>query len=197
MRMADLVKAEKLINDYIRLWEKQGLRSGENIIESNDFGFENLQLIRNGFQFETLNHDELSRMPALLQRELRGQINHDHKFFWAYCAQITNFLVEVKLFNDHEWKSSLSNLIHLVLAQRRIWNTGKIHDAESFFEQNKTYDTIMNKCVNSHLRVVESNKWQISAPMAFAILEGLLKRKKEGLFRPLFFYSPAKHYSVE
>lgn len=181
MRMADLVKAEKLVNDYIGLWEKQGLRSGANIVECNDFGFEHLQLIRNGFQFETLNYDELSRMPALLQRELRGQINYDHKFFWAYCAQITYNLREVKLFSDHEWQSYLSNLVHLLLAGRRRWNMnkGRIHDAESFFEQSKTYEAMMNKCVNSHLLEVESNKWQTSAPMAFALLEGLLRRKNK------------------
>ena len=71
MRMADLAKAEQLVNEYIGLWEKQGLRSGTNIVECNDFGFEHLQLIRNGFQFETLNHDEFSRMTALLERELK------------------------------------------------------------------------------------------------------------------------------
>lgn len=175
--MVDFIKAEKLINEYVKCWEKQGLRSPNNIVEDCDFGAENLQLGRNGFLFEYFSYDELSRLPALLIRELKGQINHDHKYFWAYIVFLTYNLRKVKLFDDHDWQLSFSNLVHLVLSKKREIDRTKIKDVRTFMIETETQQIRLAMCVNYHSLETLSNKWEISAPLAFSVLEGLLRRK--------------------
>lgn len=177
-RMVDLAKAEKLISEYVKYWEKQGLHSINDIVEDCDFGAEYLQLVRNGFLFEYFSHDELSRLPALLTRELKAQINYDHKYFWAYFVFLT-YSLRVKLFYDHDWQSSFANLVNLVLSNTRGVNRTRIKDRESFMRETTIQRMLLARCVNSHLLETKSNKWGISAPLAFSVLEGLLKRKNQ------------------
>lgn len=88
-RLVDMLRVEQLINDYVDCWiPTRPTYSGE--WEDNDFGCEHLQIFRNGFNVEDFNHDELSQLASLLTRELRGQINRDHKFFLGMVCFFNN-----------------------------------------------------------------------------------------------------------
>ena len=168
--MVDVAKAEQLVNDYIQCWRKYR-PNFSGIYEDNDFGCEKLQLIRNGFLLEDFNHDEISKLASLLTRELRGQINWDHKFFWSYCGFLTFHLREVDLFKDVNWQNAFASLVNLVLAGRKgnLWRGGQFANANS----------LVTKFINSHLLETELSKWQISGPSALSVLEGLLRRKNK------------------
>jgi hypothetical protein len=168
--LVDLTKAEQLVDHYIQCWRKHR-PNFSGIYEDNDFGCEKLQLIRNGFLLEDFNHDEISKLASLLTRELRGQINWDHKFFWSYCGFLTFHLREIDLFKDTNWQHAFASLVSLVLSGRKwdMWREGQFSDT----------DSLVTKFINSHLLEAELNKWQISGPLAFSVLEGLLRRKNK------------------
>jgi hypothetical protein len=168
--LADIEKAEQLINAYVDCWRKQR-PTFSGIFEDNDFGCEKLQLIQNEFSFEELTHNEISKLASLLTRELRGQINWDHKFFWSYCGFLTFNLRGIDLFNDHNWQHAFVNLVNLVLSGRKwsLWRGGQF---------TNTY-SLANKLINAHLLETESSKWQISGPLTFSVLEGLMRRKNK------------------
>jgi hypothetical protein len=168
--LVDIAKAEQLVNDYIQCWRKHR-PNYSGIYEDNDFGCENLQLIRNGFFLEDFDHDEISKLASLLTRELRGQINWDHKFFWSYCGFLTFHLREIDLFKDSNWQHAFASLVNLVLSGRK-WNMWR---GDKFANTN----SLVAKFINSHLLETESSKWQISGPLAFSVLEGLLRRKNK------------------
>jgi hypothetical protein len=88
--MVNIAQVEKLVDDYVSCWLPQR-PNYSGTYEDNNFGCEHLQIFRNGFTLESFNHDELSKLATLLTRELRGQINRDHKFFWAWCGFLTRF----------------------------------------------------------------------------------------------------------
>jgi hypothetical protein len=168
--LVDVAKAEQLVNDYIQCWRKHR-PNFRGIYEDNDFGCEKLQLIRNGFFLEDFDHDEISKLASLLTRELRGQINWDHKFFWSYCGFLTFYLREVDLFKDTNWQHAFASLVNLVLSGRKwnMWQGGQFANT----------DSLVAKFINSHLLETELSKWQISGPSAFSVLEGLLRRKNK------------------
>lgn len=168
--MVDMLSIEKLVREYVDCWISQRpIYAG--LYEDNDFGCEHLQIFRNKFNLEDFNHDELSQLATLLTRELRGQINWDHKFFWAWCAFLTiHFESNVSLFSDRDWQAIFKDLINLILASRRRFPVGPIYS--KFLNQTLRY-------VNTHLLETESNKWQIAGPLTFSALEGLLRRKNK------------------
>lgn len=168
--MVDIAKAKQLVNDYIQCWKKHRPNFG-GIYEDNDFGCENLQLIQNGFSFEDFNHYEISMLSSLLTRELRGQINWDHKFFWSYCGFLTFHLHEIDLFKDYDWQHAFACLVNLVLSgrKRNMWRREQFTDTNS----------LVTKFINAHLLETESSKWLISGPSAFSVLEGLIRRKNK------------------
>lgn len=163
-----MLRVEQLVNDYVKCWIPQRpTYSGE--WEDNEFGCEHLQIIRNGFNLEDFNHDELSKLATLLTRELRGQINWDHKFFWAWCASlIIYFEKSVSLFSDRDWSGSFKDLTNLVLSAQRRFPAGPA---------GLTYMIQALRYVNSHLLETSMNKYQIAGPLTFSVLEGLLRRK--------------------
>ena len=168
--LVDIAKAEQLVNEYIKCWKKHR-PNFSGIYEDNDFGCEKLQLIRNGFSFEDFNHDEISKLSSLLTRELRGQINWDHKFFWSYCSFLTFHLREVDLFKDSDWQHAFASLVNLALFGRK-WN---------MFRGGQFANTtsVVTKFINEHLLQTELSKWQISGPLSFSVLEGLMRRKNK------------------
>jgi hypothetical protein len=178
--MANWGKAEELVSNYIVFWQKQRGTS-KGIWEDNDFGSENLQLLSNDFNFHDFNHDELIKSSVLLTRELQAQINRDHKFYWAYAAFLTHHLRTITLFKDLEWQTAFEGLVNLILAksrpQEQIAPPKKV---EEFFKQNETQEaarSVLAPFVNSHFINILKAKWEVSAPLTFAILEGLLRRK--------------------
>lgn len=181
-----MLRLEQLVNDYVKCWIPQRqIFSG--IFEDNEFGCENLQIIRNGFNLEDFNHDELCQLATLLTRELRGQINWDHKFLWAWCAFLTiHFEKNVSLFSDKDCQSSFKDLVNLVLSARRRFPAGSAY---------LTYLAQALRFVNDHLLETALNKWQIAGPLTFSVLEGLLRRKnkdyvnKDGLVKRRFSIS--------
>lgn len=164
----DMLRIEKFVKDYVDCWKRQR-PTYSGLYEDNDFGCEHLQIFRNKFALENFNHDELSQLATLLTRELRGQINQDHKFFWSWCAFLTSyFQSNVTLFSDRDWGASFKDLINLILASRRHFPVGPV------------YSKLLNQAmryVNTHLLETELNKWQIAGPLTFSVLEGLLRRK--------------------
>jgi hypothetical protein len=166
--MAQMLRVEQLVNDYIKCWiPNRPAYSG--LFESNDFGCEYLQIFRNGFTLFDFNHDELSQLASLLTRELRGQINNDHYLFWGWCGFLTTYFEkDVSLFGDRDWHGGYTDLLNLILSKRRRSPAGPAFINWSI--QALQY-------VNSHLLETESNKWNVSGPLAFSILEGLLRRK--------------------
>lgn len=144
-----MLRLEQLVNDYVKCWIPQRqIFSG--IFEDNEFGCENLQIIRNGFNLEDFNHDELCQLATLLTRELRGQINWDHKFLWAWCAFLTiHFEKNVSLFSDKDCQSSFKDLVNLVLSARRRFPAGSAY---------LTYLAQALRFVNEHLLETALNK---------------------------------------
>lgn len=167
--MVDMVKAESLIDEYVKRWKRPAFRG---IFEDNNFGFEGLQLVRNGFSFVDFTYDELSKLAVLLTRELRGQINWDHKFFWSYCAFLTFHLRhQVDLFKDHDWQSAFADLINLVLSRRKVDRWREIGHTNAY--------SVATQYVNTHLLEITSSKWGISGPLSCSVLEGLMRRKNK------------------
>jgi hypothetical protein len=167
--MVDMVKAESLIDEYVKRWNRPAFWG---IFEDNDFGFEELQLIRNGFSFVDFTHDELSKLAVLLTKELKGQINWDHKFFWSYCYFLTIYLYpQIDLFRNYDWRQAFADLINLVLSGKKVdkWREAGHTNAYSLATQY----------VNTHLLEVSSSKWGISGPLTFSVLEGLVRRKNK------------------
>jgi hypothetical protein len=173
--MADMTKAEQLIDEYIKCWLKYRPKL-TGIWEDNELGCEQFQLIQNGFSFEDFNHDEISKLAMLLTKELRGQISRDNKFFWAYCTFLT-FQVNstpggmVALFDDLDWRNAFINLVNLALSGRKRskWRGNQSMNANS----------VVTQYINTHLLDVESKKWDISGPLTFSVLEGLMRRKNK------------------
>lgn len=167
--MVDMVKAESIIDEYVRRWKRPAF---QGIFEDNDFGFEGLQLIRNGFSFVDFTHAELSKLAVLLTRELRGQINWDHKFFWSFCAFLTFRLrPQVDLFRNHDWQPAFASLINLVLSGRKVDRWRGIQSTNAY--------SVVTQYVNTHLLEISSSKWEISGPLTFSVLEGLVRRKNK------------------
>ena len=169
-RLVNVLRVEQLVNDYVKCWmSTRPTYSGQ--WEDNDFGCEHLQIFRNGFNLEDFNHDELSQLAVLLTRELRGQINRDHKFFWAWCAfSIVHFERDVTLFSDRDWAGSFKDLTNLVLSAKRRFPAGPA---------GLPYARTTLRYVNNHLLETALSKWQIGGPLVFSVLEGLLRLKNK------------------
>jgi len=168
--LVDMLRVEQLVNDYVKCWlPVRPTYSGE--WEDNELGCEHLQIIRNGFILEDFDHDELCKLATLLTRELRGQINRDHKFFWAWCSFLTIYFEKtVSLFDDRDWSGSFRDLTNLVLSAQRRFPAGPVYHK---------YLTRALGYVNSHLLETRLNKYQIAGPLTFSVLEGLLRRKNK------------------
>lgn len=167
--MVDMRAIESFVDSYVACWRKQRPQYTDNIFEDNDFGCESLQVFRNGFEIEAFNHQELCLLSVLLTRALRGQINRDHKIFWSWCSFLTfRFSREVQLFQDHDWVNAFSSLVNLLLARCRRFVAGPA--SLQFYNETLKY-------VNHHLLTVEKDRYLVSGPLAFAVLEGLLRRK--------------------
>jgi len=181
--MTNMLRVEQLIDNYVTCWiPTRPTYSG--LWENNDFGCEHFQIFQNGFDINDFSHDELSLLGTLLTRELRGQINRDHYLFWAYCAFLTiNFKSNISLFSDGDWEESYLDLINLILSSTKRSPAGPVY---------LKWSHQISQFVNHHLLESCSNKWNISGPLVFSVLEGLLRRKnsfyvdKDGVIRNPF-----------
>src|SRR6267143_7332441 len=160
---------EKLADQYVICWKPQRPKYEFSIFEDNELGCEHLQIFRNGYQIEALRHAELSRLATLLMRTLAGQINADHKLFWAWCAFLSShFSSKVTLFRDADWQDSFRALTDLVLAKHRRAPPGP--NRGNFYQGALRF-------VNRHLLRSADDTHVTAAPLAFAVLEGILRRK--------------------
>lgn len=168
--MPDMKACESLVNRYVDCWLPRRPQYG-GLYEDNDFGCEDLQVFRSGYRIEEFSQDELSQLAVLLTKSLRGQINADHKLFWAWCSFVAiQFERGVRAFADRDWGEAFRSLIDLALAGRRLGAGPATLDVQR---------TSLNY-VNTHLLQVWMDKWLIAAPLALAVLEGLLRRKNGG-----------------
>jgi hypothetical protein len=156
-----------LVDSYVACWTPHR-PNYSGIYEDNDFGCEHFQIFRNGFSIETFTHEEISLVVPLLTRELRGQINTDHKTLWAWSAQLPMWHTGIELFRDHDWVSAFQSLVHLSLASQRRVPAGPSYLA---FQQ------AASGYVNSHLMTVAMEKHLVGGPLSLSVLEGLLRRK--------------------
>jgi hypothetical protein len=163
-------RVEQIVDDYLKCWSARiGPGTHISLWENNDFGCEHLQIFRSGFNIVDFSHDEISQLAALLSRELRAQINHDHYLFWAFCAFLTiQFEHDVALFSDPNWRRSFLDLTNLILSS---W---AVPPRDYAFDK---WNIQRSQFVNYHLIEACMNKWSISNPLVFAVLEGLLRRK--------------------
>ena len=166
--MVNMSNVEQLVDKYVSCWLPQR-PNYSGIYEDNSFGCEHIQILRNGFTLESFSHDELSRLATLLTRELRGQINRDHKFFWAWCAFLVYYFHDsVTIFKDHDFTSGFTDLVNVLLASRRRFPAGPVY--LRYLQQALGF-------VNNHLLATELSKWNVAGPLTFSIIEGLLRRK--------------------
>jgi len=166
--MVDISGIESLADRDVDCWRKHRPQY-TGLYEDNDFGCETLQVFKSGYKIEAFSHSELCYLSTLLTRSLRGQINRDHKIFWSWCSFLTFELRDqVKLFQDGEWDEALRALVNLSLAAKRGFVAGP--QALAFEEQ-------MRKYVNFHLLTVLLDRHILLGPLAFAVLEGTLRRK--------------------
>lgn len=166
--MSDMNAVKDLVENYIKCWQKNRPEY-KGMFEDNDFGCEHLQIFRNDFLVEDFSHGELYELAVLLTRSLRGQINRDHKIFWSWCSFITQYFHEqVQLFRDNVWVEAFGSLVDLLLSEER-----HIESVPGHMEVT----TERLKYVNNHLISVCFNKHILAGAQAFAVLEGLLRRK--------------------
>lgn len=166
--MPDMNAIENLVNSYVTCWQKQRPRYG-GLYEDNDFGYEHLQVFRSGYRIEDFNQAELGELAVQLTRSLRGQINADHKHFWAWCTFLTiRFKRQIAAFGDKDWRDAFRSLVDLTLSSRKLRGAGS-----SYLELHQA----SLEYVNHHLLQTWMDKWMIAAPLALAVLEGLLRRK--------------------
>src|SRR5262249_39730550 len=155
-------QVQALVDQYVNQWRAtSGGNPPDAISEESDFGFEDLQVFRNGFSIDTFTHHELCELSWLLTRSLGGPVNSDHKLFWAWTVFFVTrcFKREVTLFQDREWDFAVRALVNLVLSSDR----DNLH--------NSSAENVL-QYVNSHLLTVSSAKWQLSAPFSYNLLEG-------------------------
>ena len=160
--MPDFTQIEQDVDQYVQQWAPYRPNANCLIMANNDFGFENLQVFANGCDLGTYTHSDLCKLLTLVTRSLNGQINLDHFRAWSWCAQLLSFPsvfasngAQSAVIQDAEWCSTFQSLTHLLLAEC----------------QSDGNDA------NHHARVAIDEKYVISGPMSFAILEGLLRRK--------------------
>lgn len=157
MSLSRIQRIEQLVDSYVAAWLPRRQRYS-GIYE--DFGDdEKLLLCNNAITPDLLNHSEISHLVPLLTRQLRAIINKDHKLLWAWCAQVISTLryrnTSSNLLNDSDWSNAFISLIHLVLTKPAQAGT------------------------NFHLSQVADNKHVIAPPLAYALLEGALRRKSD------------------
>lgn len=125
--------------------------------------------------FETINieeleHQDFSLLPYFLTKILRIRITSDHKKFWTWFGFLINKsyesdLKQLEIFRD-DWFSAFLSLLHLVTASTRN-NKNNQQD----------YNSKLLEYVNYHLFSLKAFRYTIADPLAFALLEGLLRRK--------------------
>ena len=182
--MVDMAKIEQLADSYVTEWAAMRIQENEHDFEVFGGDYEKLSIFKS-FGVDTFYHEELCQLSYLLTRSLRGPVNMDHRTFWSWSVLVVNraarrsFHGNTQLFKDREWVKAFGSLVSLRLARfkgpfDRDWPQGAL------------------KWVNWHLMEVSTEKRRILGPLAFAVLEGLLRRKNgkyvtsEGIVRVPF-----------
>lgn len=166
--MPDMNQVKNLIDSYVECWQRHR-PDNKGIYEDIDCGCEYMQVFRNGFHVQDFSHGELCELAGLLTRSLKGQINSDHKIFWSWCSFVAQYFHEkVELFKDTDWLEAFVSMVDLLLSAER--------PAESIPGHMQVTKERL-KYMNNHLISVCYKKHALAGAQAFAVLEGLLRRK--------------------
>lgn len=161
MNQSRIDKASQLVNDYVACW---GTRPQGGIYEDNDLGCEHLQIFKNDLAIEEFTQDELLELCAHLTKSLQGQINRDHKLLWSWTAFLSSGS-DVPTSIDRDWRDAFRALVNLMLVGRTVVRVGAGHPRKRSSE------------MNVHAEWVPTDKHIVAGPLAFAVMEGLLRRK--------------------
>ena len=152
---------EKLVEDYVKCWErgesKISVKSSKKVYLSTALTpCEQRYLIIVHYPLHELPLDVLRKLPVILIRTHKAQnVNHDHKYLWAWVAQVINETrKELTLFENPE----LLNQINLL------------------FRINVLPTTRLTAAFPELVELV-ANEFIISACLVFPLLERLLKIK--------------------
>ena len=165
--MVDINGIESLVNRYVDCWKT--IRPAYTGLWEDNEGWETLQVFRNGYEIEAFSHDEICRLSTLLTRSLRAQVNRDHKILWSWCAFLSSQLTDhVTFFQDLDWSSALRALVNLQLAG---WKSPPV--GPEFLATRE----VLQGYVNTHALTLLMDRHLLAGPLAFAVLEGMLRRK--------------------
>ena len=154
-----LDNVKKLIDDYVECWVKggSGIKADveDSYIADNITPCEFKYLIIQHYRIHDLPFEVLRKLPALLLKTHVAQnVNHDHKYLWAWTAQLINGLkgkLEL-LKRDGELLDQLNLVfrVNLLSTSQIVSNYPELTD-------------------------ILANNFKISAHLAFPLLERLLK----------------------
>jgi len=151
---------KKLIEDYIKCWERRKekiVKSSKKVyLSTNLTSCEQKYLIIKHYPLHELPLGVLRKLPIILIRTHKAQnVNHDHKYLWAWVAQVVNEAgKELTLFNSPE----LLNQINVL------------------FRMNLLPATRLTTAFPELVELI-AKEFIISACLAFPLLERLLKIK--------------------
>lgn len=161
-------KAITIVDNYIKCWDNDSKikisNRMENITESNDGGCEHLQLFRNGISPESLSYADVCNLSWLLTRELKGQINRDHFFYWSWCYYVIEYF--------HRYKRSSTSAVTIVKDFELVECFSQLVNMLSLRPNNIPLTTN-----NQFIDEIQRNRYFFAGPISFALLEGLLRRK--------------------
>lgn len=181
-----LERIRKLVEDYVACWKagESGIvvKDVEKLyIGMSDTPCERKYLITVHYSMHELPFDVLKKLPVILVKTHEAQnVNHDHKYLWAWTAQIVNEThKELPLFRDTELLRQVNLLFRInLLPERRLL---------------QVFPEIID---------VISQIFVISAHLAFPLLERLLRAKcighvkVDGIVTKCFEVPDARRYEV-
>jgi hypothetical protein len=162
-----LSEIKQLIDEYVNCWRRG--RSGismsnmSNVYLADNFTpCEEQYLLIQHYKMHELPLDVLRKLPILLiKTHVIQSVNHDHKYLWAWVAQIINEMGEYKnssILSDKQVLNRLNIIFRMNLLPF-------ISLSSNFLKNNPEFYEI---CVNDFI---------ISAHLAFPTLERLLRIK--------------------
>lgn len=129
------------------------------ILENEGSGYEHLQLFKNDFDISKLDYEDICNLSWLLTRSLRAQVNRDQYVFWTWCGFIANYFRNNlgllknphNVLKDHAWIRGFNSILSILLLKQYY------------------------KAIDSPFWAwFGLNRYNISGPLGYTLLEGLL-----------------------
>jgi hypothetical protein len=175
-----IAETTALTSHYISCWQKGSpfrLSNGnpappsvQRVVQDNDLGWGGCQLNKHGLLPPYVDYRDLPEFLALLTRvAVYAQLNLDHRLLWSYVADVAGEALTVARWRDAV--DAFANVVHLMLLRSPRIPAGPEGSSA-------------RKNINKHFTRVASDQHEIAGPLAFAVLEGVLKRKAGSHVQP-------------